>query len=166
MKTVSVHPAVLMKIPCPLCGYENQHMQDAPPDADFAFICTKCKSEFLVKLNVRHFYRKEVNIPCYYTTAMNVNDILDPRIKTGWILDISRGGCSIEFSKLKHSPHDERKGNIITIFFTFPGQREIFMVQGKILTLFDSPTHKLKMGVTFINLDNFQQQRLSVFLMP
>lgn len=141
-------------------------MRKEPPDADFAFNCQKCKSDFLCKLNARHFYRKDVNIPCYYTTAMDVDNILDPRIKTGWILDISRTGCGVEFSKLKHSPLDERKGNIILIFFTFPGQRDLFKVQGEIASVFESPTHKLKMGVNFTNLDQYQQQRLSVFLMP
>lgn len=166
MKTVSVYPAVLMKIPCPHCGFEHEHMQSAPPEADFAFKCTNCKSDFLVKLNARHFYRKEVSIPCYYTTAMDVDNILDPRIKTGWIVDISRTGCGIEYSKLKHSPLDERKGNILLVFFTFPGQRDLFKVQGEISAVFETPTHKMKMGINFMNLEQHQQQRLSVFLMP
>jgi c-di-GMP-binding flagellar brake protein YcgR len=166
MKTVSLYPSVLMKIPCPHCGYEHQHMRVEPPDADFAFNCTSCRSDFMVKLNVRHFYRKEVNLPCYYTSAMDVDNILDPRIKTGWILDISRSGCAIEFSKLRHSSLDERKGNILLVFFTFPGHQDLFKVQGEVSAIFDSPTHKLKMGVNFMNLDEHQLQRLSVFLMP
>jgi c-di-GMP-binding flagellar brake protein YcgR len=166
VKTVSVYPAAFLKIPCPHCGFQNELMQDEPPKVDFAFRCSQCKDEFLVKLNLRQFYRKEVSIPCYFTTSSEVDNIRDPSIKNGWLVDISRSGCGIELSKLKHSPTSERKGNFVQVFFTFPGQNELFKVQGEISSIIEVSPHKIKIGVNFINLEEHQQRRLSIFLMP
>lgn len=166
MKTVSVHPAVMMKIVCPECGHEHQHMQKAPPTEDFPFKCAGCNADFMVRLDIRVFYRKEVSIPCYYTTALDVENIMDRRVKNGWITDISRTGCAVEFGKLKFHALDERKGNILLIFFSFPSQKELFSIQGQITAVFETSAHKMKMGVHFINLNERQVQRLSLFLMP
>ncbi len=165
MKTVSVRPAAMMKILCPECGHEHQYLRKEAPHENFFLKCEHCSADFMVKLDIRTFYRKEVTIPCYYSTGMDIENIMDPRVKTGWIVDISRTGCAVEFGKMKLDALCERKGNILLIFFTFPGQKEMFSIQGEIVAVFETPTHKMKMGVEFINVDDHQQQRLSLFLM-
>ena len=120
----------------------------------------------MVRLDLRSFYRKKVSIPCSYTTALDVSSIMDPRVATGWITDISRTGCSIELSKSKASAPDELKNNILLIFFSFSGQKEIFSIQGEVSTIFETPSTKIKVGVQFINVSDHQKQRLSLFLMP
>lgn len=119
----------------------------------------------MVKLDIRTFYRKKVTIPCYYTTSIDIENIMDPRVKTGWISDMSRTGCAIEFGRMKFDALCERKGNILLIFFTFPGQKEMFLIQGEIAAVIETPTQKMKMGIEFINVDDHQKQRLSLFLM-
>ncbi|HSW62944.1 MAG TPA: PilZ domain-containing protein [Dissulfurispiraceae bacterium] len=165
MKTVSLPPSEMMRIICPECGHEHDRLEKKPPLENFAFKCGKCGADFMVNLDFRNFYRKAVNIPCYYTTAMDVSSIMDSRVTTGWITDISRTGCAIEFSKLKPSTLNERKNNILLIFFSFHGQKDVFSIQGKVMAIYET-TSKIKMGVQFINVSEHHRQRLSLFLMP
>ncbi|HMK42914.1 MAG TPA: PilZ domain-containing protein [Dissulfurispiraceae bacterium] len=165
MKTVTLYAAILMKIPCPSCGHDHEAVHKEPPLDDFIVMCPKCKEACKVKLNVRQQYRKSVSIPCSYTDVLEVESMLDPRVKNGWINDLSRTGCSIEFSALKYSERLEKKGNILVIFFSFPGQKEPFSIQGEVQAVMETGQLKMKMGISFINMMEHHQRRLNLFLM-
>jgi len=67
MKVTTVYPSVVMRISCPYCEAEGKVRKEKPPQGDFTVVCPRCKEKFLIKINVRNFYRKTVSIPVYYS---------------------------------------------------------------------------------------------------
>jgi c-di-GMP-binding flagellar brake protein YcgR len=165
MKTISVYPSAEINIECPTCNSSEVLKFSDPPKEGFQITCSRCSEEIVVKLNERQYYRKQVSIPVYYSLH-DFDNVLDARVKSGWIVDISKTGIGVEISALKYSKEYEKEGNIVTISFTLPPKNKQLKVKGEIVRIFGDKKLKINMGIQFLNLDDYQNQTIGLFLMP
>jgi predicted Zn finger-like uncharacterized protein len=166
MKVTTVYPAVVMRISCPNCGAEGKVRKEKPPQADFTVVCPRCKEKFLIKLNVRNYYRKPVSIPVYYS-RYDIDRPDDHRARMGTIVDLSQQGMRIESSKQDFSSSHFREGNLFTFLFTLPPRNEMLKVQGEIARLSrQNNGNTIMLGVKFSNVDHFTNKQLGFFLWP
>ena len=165
MKVQPVYPSAIMKIACPHCGAQETLKNEKPPQKDFQLSCPQCKETFLVKLNVRKFYRKEVSIPVIYT-------LLDsgpsgPKGKAATIVDLSREGMCVECREATYAPGLHREGNLFQLSFSLPPRGEALRVQGELMRVNRREgAGAFTLGIKFRNLDAFASQCLGFFLLP
>ncbi len=165
MKILSVYPSVFMKITCPNCGSEGTLKTEKPPEADFTVSCPKCNEKFLVKIEIRKFYRKEVSIPIKYTLSGQASPTQET--KTGKIVDISMEGLCIECSIHQFSPEFHKEGNLYKLSFSLPPRESLIKVDGKVINIrMTEGDTSFKVGVNFSNLDHFSKREIGFFLMP
>jgi predicted Zn finger-like uncharacterized protein len=165
MKTQTVYPSTMMKITCPNCQAEGTVKRDKPPDKDFKVLCPKCKEGFLVKVNLRRYYRKDVSIPIAYWTLEPDGRVQKRR--TGTIVDISREGLGIESPVRDYSPTFHREGNLYELSFSLPPKQIPLTVQGEVVRIIKTEGSKtFKIGVSFFNLDRFPTEEIGFFLLP
>lgn len=165
MKIQTVYPAAIMKIACPNCKTEGTVKKERPPEKDFSVFCPRCKETFLVKINVRKFYRKEVCIPVRYS----IFDADRPvqKMKEGTIIDISREGLCIESHARLYAPALRQEGNIFQLFFSLPPKQTLLKVQGEVMRIIRKEgDNSFKIGIKFCNLDEFSAKNLGFFLWP
>ncbi len=165
MKTISIYPSTEINIKCPTCISSEMLKLPYSPKEDFQMTCSRCNEEIIVKLNERQYYRKQVSIPVYYSLH-DFDNILDTRVKSGRIVDISRTGIGVEISALKYSKEYEKEGNIVTISFALPPKNKQIKAKGKIVRIFGDKKLRTNIGIQFLNLDDYQSQTIGLFLMP
>ena len=166
MKAVTVYPSVVMRIICPNCGAEGQAKRKKPPQEDFTVSCPRCKERFLIKINLRTFYRKNVSIPVHYS-PYDIHRPDDQRAREGTIVDISQQGMRIEGSKHDFSPDYHKEGAILTFLFSLPPRNELLRIEGEVTRLIKEGTRSsFMLGVKFSNLDHYANKQIGFFLMP
>ena len=166
MKVTTVYPAVVMRISCPNCGAEGKVRKEKPPQADFTVVCPRCKEKFLIKINVRNYYRKPVSIPVYYS-RYDIQRPDDHRARMGTIVDLSQQGMRVESSKHDFPPSHFREGNLFTFLFSLPPRNEILKVRGEIARLSQQNNgNTMMLGIKFSNTDHFTNKQLGFFLWP
>ena len=166
VKTQTIYPSMIMKIACPNCRAEGTVKTDSPPEKDFMLLCPLCKEKFLVKINIRKYYRKKTKIPVRYSlSAVDLHDMKD--FGDGTITDISMKGMRVEIFKQSSSPDNFRKGRLLTFFFSLPPRHEKLKISGEIV-LFDEGEdgHYFIVGVKFSNPDQFTEKQIGFFLLP
>lgn len=155
-----------MKISCPYCRAEGTAKTSIPPQKDFTVLCPKCKERFLVKLNLRNYYRKEVKIPVQYFLS-NIEGHEAKVIKDGTIIDISRQGIGVEIYRHDFSPSLYKKGRVFTFSFSLPKRNEVLTIEGEIMRISEKEKkHGLIIGVRFSNIDPFVEKQIGFFLLP
>jgi c-di-GMP-binding flagellar brake protein YcgR len=157
---------MIMKIACPNCRAEGTVKTDSPPEKDFMLLCPLCKEKFLVKINIRKYYRKKIKIPvrCSLSTV-DLHDMKD--FGDGTITDISMKGMRVEIYKQSFSPDYFRKGRLLTFFFSLPPRHEELKISGEIVRFNEGDEgHYFNIGVKYSNLDQFAEKQIGFFLLP
>ena len=155
-----------MKIACPYCGAEGMVKRKTPPHKDFTLRCPRCEERFLVKLNLRQYYRKEVEIPVRYSLS-DTEAYKNKRLKEGTMIDLSMHGMGVNIYRDDVLAHLYRKGRAVTVFFSLPPRDEELTITGEITRI--SAHEKglgLIMGIRFTHIDPFAQQQIGFFLLP
>jgi predicted Zn finger-like uncharacterized protein len=166
MKVTTVYPAVVMRISCPNCGAQGRVKKEKPPQADFTVVCPRCKEKFLIKINVRNFYRKAVYIAVHYS-PYDINRPDDQRARQGTIVDISQQGMQVEGHKHDFPPRFFKEGNTFTFYFSLPPRNELLRVQGEIARIIrQNNSNTFMMGIKFSNVDRFTNRQIGFFLWP
>jgi predicted Zn finger-like uncharacterized protein len=166
MKVTTVYPSVVMRISCPYCEAEGRVRKEKPPQEDFTVVCPRCKEKFLIKINVRNFYRKTVSIPVYYS-PYDIHRPDDQRAREANIVDISQQGMGVEGHTHDFPKNYFREGSSFTFLFSLPPRKELLKVQGEIARIIPQNNgNTLVMGVKFSNLDHFTNKQLGFFLLP
>jgi len=164
-KSITVYAAIVMTFSCPHCGEAVEIKSVAVPRDDFKAVCSKCNGSFLLKLNQRHEYRKEVSIPIAYS-LFDIDTFSDRRAKMGTMIDISKSGLSIKADINKFSELYEKTGNILFLLFSLPPKKDILKVKGEIVTVVLGRDKSFQMGVKFPGPTDHQSKAIGFFLMP
>ncbi len=166
MKVTTVYPAVVMRISCPNCGAQGRVRKEKPPQADFTVVCPRCKEKFLIKINVRNFYRKTVSIPVSYS-PFDIHRPDDQRARGGTIVDISQQGMRVEAHKHDFPPQFFREGTTFTFLFSLPPRNEQLRVQGEVARINQqSNSNTIMIGIKFSSIDHFTNKQIGFFLWP
>ena len=166
LPSLTIYPAAVMRISCPLCRTGGIVRKERPPEKDFMVLCRKCKGKFLVKLNLRRYYRKEVSIPVRYST-FDIDQPFDQRADQGVIIDMSREGLCIENYADTRSADYYKEGKPITLFFSLPPREKLLKVQGEVTRILRKEGSQFfKIGVKFCNLDSYINKQIGFFLWP
>ena len=166
MKIQTIYPSVAKKISCPYCRAEGTVKRSTPPQKDFTVVCAKCKERFLVKVNLRKYYRKDVKIPVKYS-QWDIEGYYGKTLREGTIIDISRQGMNVEIYRHNFSPSLYRNGRVFTFFFSLPPRNDVLNIKGEITRIGEKEKgHGLTMGVRFSDIDPFAEQQLGFFLLP
>lgn len=166
INTEITYASTIMKITCPNCGATGKVKAKVPPKKDFVVLCPHCKKRFLVKVNVREFYRKEAGIPVHcFLPSTDMADMKD--IGEGTITDISMGGMSVKVCEIASPLDDFAGGTILTFLFSLPPRDERVKVSGEIIR-FSKEENKdcYNIAVKFSSLDTFAQRQIGFFLLP
>ena len=166
MKVTTVYPSVVMRISCPNCGAEGKVRKEKPPQGDFTVVCPRCKEKFLIKINVRNFYRKTVSIPVHYS-PYDIHRPDDKRAREATIVDISQQGMGVESHRHDFPENYFREGSSFTFLFSLPPRKELLKVQAEIARIIPQNNgNTFMMGVKFSKLDHFTNKQLGFFLWP
>ncbi len=138
----------------------------SPPKKDFVVFCPHCKEKFLVKVNLRDYYRKEAKIPvsCLLST-LDTRDMKD--LGEGIIIDISMGGMCVRIYENLSLIDYFSKGKALTFIFSLPPRDERLKVSGEIVR-FSKEENKdyFTIAVRFFSLDKFAEKQIGFFLLP
>jgi len=162
MKKVPVFSSKVMSIECPYCGVPGKIKKDLPPDKDFSVHCPKCDNKFLISINKRKFYRREVSIPLYFS-HLDIDDPFDEKSRKGKILNISKTGVYFESRLSKQSLQIYKKKVIITLLFSLEPGQKLLKIKGEITGVVVDKT--VKIGIQFIDLDPHQNKLIGFYLM-
>jgi predicted Zn finger-like uncharacterized protein len=166
MKFTTVYPAVVMRVSCPNCGAQGRLKKEKPPQADFTVVCPRCKEKFLIKINVRKFYRKTVSIPVSYS-PYDIHQRDDKRAREGIIVDISQQGMRIQGHKNDFPPQFFKEGGTFCFLFSLPPQDEQLRVLGKVVRInLKNNSKTIMLGIQFSNIDHFTNKQIGFFLRP
>jgi len=138
----------------------------SPPKKDFVVFCPHCKEKFLVKVNVRDYYRKEAKIPVNcFLSALDMSDMKD--LGEGTTTDISMGGMCVRINENPSVIDHFSKGNTLTFIFSLPPRNERLKVSGEIVR-FSKEENKdyVTIAVKFFSLDKFAEKQIGFFLLP
>jgi predicted Zn finger-like uncharacterized protein len=166
INTQITYSSTIMKITCPNCGAMGKVKAKVPPKDDFVVLCPHCKEKFLVKVNVREYYRKEANIPVNcFLPSLDMSDMKD--LGEGTIADISMGGMLVRIYENPSLKDYFSKGKTLTFIFSLPPRNERLKVSGEI-GRFSKKENKdyYDIAVKFSSLDSFAQRQIGFFLLP
>ncbi|MBF0517717.1 MAG: PilZ domain-containing protein [Nitrospirae bacterium] len=154
---VIVYPAAEMRFVCPYCRANCTIIKDSTPEENFTAPCTACGQPICVRINMRKFYRKSVNIEASYL----IKGVNRPPRK-GTILDISTGGLRFKCYKSIH----EKIGNLLSLSFVLPPRNEIIKVNGEITRIMEETNTTVTLGLRFKGLGEYEEMQVGFFLQP
>ncbi len=164
MKEIILFPTCLMSVSCPYCETMGNMKFNRPPTKDILARCPKCKERFKIKLNIRKHYRKEISIFVSYSFK-DISQIGEADSFTGDIIDLSRGGMSVESASLWLPRFRNKEGKTLTFVFALPPPNKTVKVKGVIKRIYEAEEKgKFKMGVSFTGLDDVTSRKISFFL--
>jgi hypothetical protein len=165
MNVQTVFPSAVMKISCPKCKAEGTLKRENPPEKDLQVLCPKCKERFLVKINLRKFYRREVSIPVKYYLVDGSGT--SQKTKGGTIVDLSREGLCIESDTRSYAPGYHREGKRFSMSFALPPGDTVLNVDGEVVRIIKAEGKStFRIGIKFSNLDGFSSKQIAFFLWP
>jgi ribosomal protein S27E len=166
LNTQIIYPSAMMKITCPNCRSTGNVRAKIPPRSDFIVLCPHCKDKFLVKVNVRQYYRKKCTIPVScFLPALRIPDVKD--LGEGIITDISMGGMCVRMHERPFLTDDFREGKALTFIFSLPPRNERLKVSGEIVRVSkEEDKDSFNVGVKFYSLDKFAEKQIGFFLLP
>ncbi len=164
MKEITLFPTCLMSVSCPYCKTMGNMKFNRPPTKDILVRCPKCKERFMIKLNIRKNYRKEISIFVSYSFK-DISQIGEADSFTGDIIDLSRGGMSVESSSFWLPRFRNKEGKTLTFVFAPPPPNKTVKVKGVIKRIYEAEEKgKFKMGISFTGMDDATSRKISFFL--
>ena len=164
MKEITLFPACLMSVSCPYCETMGNMKFNRPPTKDILEKCPKCKERFKIKLNIRKNYRKDISLFVSYSFK-DISQIDEGDSYPGNIIDISRGGMSVESDSLWLPRFKNKEGKTLTFVFALPPQNKTVKVKGVITRIYEAEEkEKFKMGIRFNRLDDGTSRKIAFFL--
>ncbi|MBF0515503.1 MAG: PilZ domain-containing protein [Nitrospirae bacterium] len=159
LKSITVYPSAVIPIVCPYCEAKGKITREYPPDKNFTISCPKCKQRFVVNINTRMFYRKNVNIEAHYQFRGS-----NKPERKGDILNMSRSGLCLKCNKPSFIPKE--KVDVLSLRFKLPPREEPISIHCEVVNVIDETEKTITWGLKFKDLGEFEEMQIGFFLQP